>query len=214
VSADVSDHASDHDASGPLADVPERWPVVGSEELYDGPWVVRLREDQVRRPGHDGEEPFKRVVLEHPGAAVVLAVDDDERVLCVWQYRHAVERTLVQLPAGLIDVEGESAEEVARRELAEEAGLEAQEWTQLGSAYSSPGISAEIAHYFLARGLTDVGRGDFVPEHEEAEMRTGWVPFDQLHAAALAGRLTDAHLLLAVLTAGARGLAGSAARGE
>jgi ADP-ribose pyrophosphatase len=210
----VSGSGSGAGPSEPLADVPERWPVVASDELYDGSWVVRLREDRIRRPGHDDEEPFPRVVLEHPGAAVVLAVDDQDRVLCVWQYRHAVEHTLVQLPAGLIDVEGESPEEVGRRELVEEAGLEAQEWTPLGSAYASPGISAELAHYFLARGLTEVGRGDFEPEHEEAEMRVGWVPFDELHAAALAGRLTDAHLLLAVLIAGARGLAGSVAREE
>lgn len=188
-----------------LADVPEQWPVADSRLVYDGGgWVVRLREDRVRRPGHAEEEPFTRLVLEHPGAAIVLAVDDDRRVLCLWQYRHAVGRTLVQLPAGLLDVAGEDPVDVARRELVEEAGLEAASWTHLTSTYSSPGISAETAHYFLATGLTDVGRGDFEPEHEEAEMETAWVPLDELEEAVVAGRLADAHLALAVLTARSR----------
>ena len=150
-------------------------------------------------------EPFRRVVLEHPGAAVVLAVDDRDRVLCLWQYRHAAERTFVEVPAGLLDGgPDESPLDVARRELVEEGGYEAGSWTHLISAYSSPGIIAEMSHYYLATDLTEVGRGDFEPEHEEAEMVTGWVPFADLHEAVLEGRLTDAHLALAVLTAGSR----------
>ena len=198
-----------------LADVPEQWPVEDSTCVYDGDgWIIRLRRDRVRRPGHPEEPPFSRLVVEHPGAAIVLAVDEQDRVLCLWQYRHAVQQSLVQLPAGVCDVDGEDALEVARRELAEEAGLEAAEWTHLTSTYSSPGFTAELSHYFLARGLTDVGRGDFEPEHEEAEMRLAWVPFDEVHEAVATGRLADAHLGLAVLLAGARGLAGSAHPGE
>lgn len=187
-----------------LADRPERWPVAESTYRYEGGWVVRLREDRVRRPGHPEEEPFSRLVVEHPGAAIVLALDDEDRVLCLWQYRHAVEETLVQLPAGLLDVAGEDPVDVARRELAEEAGLAAASWTHLTSTYSSPGITAEVSHYFLARDLTEVGRGDFTPEHEEAEMELGWVPFAELHDAVTGGRLRDAHLALAVLLSGSR----------
>jgi 8-oxo-dGTP pyrophosphatase MutT (NUDIX family) len=191
-----------------LADVPEEWPVAGSDYAYEGEWVVKLRDDRVRRPGHPEDEPFSRLVLEHPGAAVILAVDDRDRAFCLWQYRHAVAHTLVQLPAGLCDVTGEPPLEVARRELVEEAGLEAVEWTHLTSTYSSPGISAEVAHYYLARGLTAVGHGDFEPKHEEAEMEVGWVPLEELHDAVLAGRVRDAHLAIALLTARARGLLG------
>ena len=188
-----------------LADRPEQWPVAQSAEVYDGGgWVVRLREDHIRRPGHPEDEPFSRLVVEHPGAAIVLAVDDEDRVLCLWQYRHAVEATLVQLPAGLIDGQGEDPIDVARRELAEEAGLSAGSWEHLTSAYSSPGITSELSHYFLARDLDEVGRGDFVPEHEEAEMELAWVPFGDLRDAVVAGRLRDAHLALAVLLAGSR----------
>ena len=197
-----------------LADRPETWPVEGSGYPYDGGgWVVKVREDRVRRPGHPEEEPFTRLVVEHPGAAVVLAVDDRDRVLCVWQYRHAVGSALVQLPAGLCDVDGEDAAEVARRELVEEAGYEAAEWTHLATTYSSPGFTSERIHFFLARGLREVGRGDFTPEHEEAEMELDWVPFDELHTAVVAGRLADAHLALAVLLAGARRTSDPAAQG-
>lgn len=191
-----------------LADRPEKWPVATSSYAYEGRWVVSLRDDRIRRPGHPEEPPFSRLVLEHPGAAVVLALDEQDRAFCLWQYRHAVEGTLVQLPAGLCDVPGEAPLEVARRELVEEAGLEAVTWTHLTSTYSSPGLLAEQAHYFLARGLTEVGRGDFEPEHEEAAMETGWVPLSELRDAVLAGLVRDAPLAIAVHTAYAKGLVG------
>lgn len=194
-----------------LRDEPMTWPVSESQDLHRDGWVVALRADQVSRPGHPEEAPFRRIVLEHPGAAVVLAVDDDERVLCLWQYRHAAGRRFVEIPAGLIDHAGEQPLEVAQRELAEEAGLAAREWTHLLTTYASPGISAEVAHIFLARGLSEVGRGDFELVHEEAEMVAGWVPFAELVAAVLDGRVGDAPVVQAVLAAQARGLVGSVA---
>jgi ADP-ribose pyrophosphatase len=187
----------------------DAWPVVGSEHRYDGGWVMKLREDQLQRPGHSEDEPFSRLVLEHPGAAVILAVDDQDQALCLWQYRHPVERSLLQLPAGLCDVDGEEPLGVAQRELVEEGGFKAAEWTHLVSSYSSPGISQEVGHYFLARGLTEVSRGDFEPEHEEAEMQVRWVPVQELAEAVLAGGPVDGHLAIAVLLATGRGLAGS-----
>lgn len=191
-----------------LTDTSEEWPVVRSEDRHRDDWVMALREDWIQCPGADDEEPFRRLVLEHPGAVVVLAVDDDQRVLCLWQYRHPAQRRFVELPAGLLDVDGEDPEVTAQRELVEEAGLAAESWTRLGTSYSSPGISSEIHHYYLAQGLREVGRGDFVAHHEEADMQTGWVPYAELRAACLDGRLTDAHTMLAVLLAGDRGLLG------
>jgi 8-oxo-dGDP phosphatase len=191
-----------------VADRDEAWPVVRSEDRHRDGWVVALRADQIRRPGHPEDEPFTRLVLEHPGSVVVVALDDDERVFCLWQYRHPAQRRFVELPAGLLDVAGEDPQLTARRELLEEAGLEASDWTHLATTYSSPGISSEIQHYFLARGVREAGRGDFVAEHEEAEMESGWVPYEELRAAVLDGRVTDAHTVLGVLLVADRGLVG------
>ena len=84
-----------------LADRPMSWPVVSSRDLHRDDWVVALREDVITRPGH--REQFSRISLEHPGAVVVLAVDDDERVMCLRQYRHTSGYEFVELPAGLKD---------------------------------------------------------------------------------------------------------------
>lgn len=192
-----------------LEDVEESWPVVRSTDLHRDDWIVSLRADTITSPAHPDGEPFRRLVLEHPGAAVVLAVDDDEHVVCVSQYRHAARRRFVELPAGLCDADGENPLEVAKRELREEVLLAAADWTHLTSAYSSPGISAELIHYYLARGLSDVDRGDFELVHEEADMEVFRVPFADLLEAVLAGRLTDAPVIVAVLTAHARGLVGA-----
>lgn len=189
----------------PLADERESWPVVSTRDLHRDDWVVALRRDEVQRPGHPEEAPFGRLVLEHPGAVVVLALDEDERVLVLLQYRHPGGHRFVELPAGLLDGDDEEPLDVARRELREEAGLEATDWTPLTSAWSSPGTSQELIHYLLARGLTSVDR-DFVPHHEEADMEARWVPFAELYDAVLAGRARDAPLVLVVLLAHARGL--------
>lgn len=182
--------------------------MVDTADLHRDDWVMALRADSVTMPGADPGEPFRRLVLEHPGAAVVLAVDQDDRVVCLRQYRHPAGRRFVQLPAGLIDHEGEDPLQVARRELAEEVGLAAEEWTHLVSTYSSPGISAELVHLYLARGLSDVGRGDFEVAHEEADMQVFRVPFAALLQAVLDGAVQEAGLMIAVLAAHTRGLVG------
>jgi 8-oxo-dGTP pyrophosphatase MutT (NUDIX family) len=179
--------------------------VVSTSDLHRDDWVVALRADQVRSPGGSGQ-PHRRLTLEHPGAVIVLALDADDRVLCLWQYRHPAGLRFVELPAGLLDGSDEDPLAVAVRELREEAELQAQDWTHLTSLYPSPGISAEVHHLFLARGVSPADRGDFQLEHEEADMEIGWVPFEELYAAVVAGRLTDAPLVACVLLARARGL--------
>ena len=203
----------DSDAGPALADVPEEWPVATSSYLHQDSWVVSLRADEIRRPDHPDDEPFRRLVLEHPGAAVVLAIDDEEQVLCVLQYRHAAGRRFVELPAGLLDQDDEEPEDVARRELLEETGYGAGSWTHLASTYSSPGISSEVLHIYLARDLTPADPravANFVKEHEEADMEVVRVGFDELVAAVIDGRVADAPVVNAVLLAHAQGLAGSA----
>lgn len=186
-----------------LKDVPESWPVVGRVDVYRPDWVMALRRDELHAPGDS--HTFPRLVLEHPGAVIVLAIDDGRQAYCLWQYRHPVQRRLVELPAGLLDADGESPEDTARRELREEAGLEAEDWTLLGSTWSSPGISAELMHFFLARGLRDVV-DEFERTHEEADMSGGWVPLDDLRTSVLAGEVADGPLVQALLLAEAKGL--------
>jgi 8-oxo-dGDP phosphatase len=192
--------------SDELSDVPEAWPVTATRHLYRADWVMALREDEITAPG--SPERFSRWVFEHPGAVIVLAVDDDDRAFCLRQYRHPARRRFVELPAGLLDQEGEPPLEAARRELREEARLEAEDWTLLGSTWSSPGISSEVMHLFLARGLRDVQDDDFEATHEEADMSTHWVPLTELLAAVLDGRLGDGPLVQTLLLAQAKGLLG------
>jgi 8-oxo-dGTP pyrophosphatase MutT (NUDIX family) len=176
------------------------WPVAASEDLYRGDWVVALRKDAVRAPDDPGGDAFDRWIFEHPGAVVVLAVDDDERVACVRQYRHPASGTYLELPAGLRDGEDEDDPlDTAKRELLEEVELEASHWRQLFALWPSAGITSERHVFFLARGLTPGDRGDFALEHEEAAMEMLWVPVDDLIEAVLDGRVTEEPISVAVL---------------
>jgi 8-oxo-dGTP pyrophosphatase MutT (NUDIX family) len=182
-----------------LADEHLSWPVLGTREIHRDNWVVVLREDVVQRPGHP-DETFDRLVVEHPGAAVVLAVDEDERVCCLRQYRHAAGGVFIELPAGLCDHEGEDPQVTAERELREEVELRADHWRHLASLYPSAGITGELHHLYLATGLSREGRGDFELRAEEAEMVQFWVPVDDLLEAVLDGRVQEGPLASAVLT--------------
>ncbi len=182
-----------------IRDAAELWPVVSSAVLADGA-MVRLRKDMVRMP--DGEV-VGRDVLEHPGAVAVLALDSQERVLMIRQYRHPVGRLLWEIPAGLRDVAGEPLRATAERELLEEAGYQAADWRVLADSFSSPGISTERIRIFLARGLVRIPESErsYVPEHEEAYLQLAWVPLDQAAARFLAGDLHNGVTALGILAA-------------
>jgi ADP-ribose pyrophosphatase len=191
----------------------EEWPVHEVEPIWTGQAPFSVRRDLISVPGRP-EERFGRVVLEHPGAVVVLAVDDDERALVLHQYRHPVSMRFVELPAGLLDQPGEDPEVAARRELQEEALLLAESWTHLLATYPSPGLSSERIDIFLATGLSaapDRGEG-FHLHHEEADMTTSWVPVRELLDGFLAGRLTDGPLGHAVMAYTLLGRASHASR--
>jgi len=188
-------------APDPLTDVPGAWPVVGSSDLHRDGWVVALRRDLIHPPGEDDTEPFGRLVLEHPGAAIVFAVEERdgvEQVCLIRQYRHPAAGTFVELPAGICDVPGEDPVETAKRELREEVSLEAAEWRLLASTYPSPGITAERHHLYLARGLTAV-ETDYERHHEEAHLEVFWAPYDDLLAAVLDGRVQEGPVAIAAL---------------
>lgn len=180
-------------------DVPERWPVHRSEDVWRGSAPFAVRRDEVSRPG--SPERFGRLVVEHPGAVVVLALDEQERVLVLRQYRHPAGIRFVELPAGLLDIPGEPPVDAARRELREEAHLVAEEWTELAVLHPSPGISAERIDIFLARGLAEVGPPEgYLAEHEEADMTRHWLPLAELREGVLDRTVTDGPLALAVMT--------------
>ncbi|MBC7290065.1 MAG: NUDIX hydrolase [Actinotalea sp.] len=146
----------------------------------------------------------RREYLRHPGAVSVIALDDQDRVLLLRQYRHPVRQELWEPPAGLLDVPGEPLQVAAARELAEEADLVAGRWWTLADYCSSPGGSDEALRVFLARDLTPV------PEHarhtreaEEHGMPARWVPLDEAVGAVLAGRLHNPSAVIGVLAAAA-----------
>lgn len=180
-----------------LADVPLTWPVIGTRDVHRDDWVVAVRQDTIRRPGHD-EDSFRRLVVEDPGAVVVLAIDEADRVVALRQYRHPVGMRLVELPAGKLDKPGEDPLVAAQRELREEAALEASDWVHLMTTYASPGITSETHALFLARGLREIPR-DFDLHHEEADMTLERVALADLIEAIFDGRVADAPLVTAVL---------------
>jgi 8-oxo-dGDP phosphatase len=181
------------------ADAPQTWAVRATRDIWRGEAPFAVRQDSLEEPG-DGTATFDRLVVEHPGAVVVLAVDDEDRALVLHQYRHPLALRIVQLPAGLLDQPGEDPLVAARRELLEEGALEAGRWQHLASTHTSPGICSERIEVYLAEDLREVpDRGGFEPEHEEADMTATWVPVDDLVHGVLAGRLTDGPLQVAVL---------------
>lgn len=147
-----------------------------------------------------GDEQITRDYVDHTGAVGVFAIDDDDRVFLIKQYRHPIGHRDWEIPAGLLDEDGESPLDAAKRELAEEADLVASEWAVLTEFWTTPGGSDEAIRVYLARGLSAAPEA-FAREAEEADMQTTWVPLDELVEAVLARRLANAPLMIAALTA-------------
>lgn len=158
--------------------------------------IIALRTDEVRMPGNT---TATREVVEHYGAVAVAAVDDDEQLAMIYQYRHAVGRRLWELPAGLLDEPGEDPAAAAARELREEAGLVARDWQVLVDVDSSPGFCDESVRVYLARGLDHVGRPE--ADHEEADLTVHWVGLRHAVDQVLAGEIVNATTAAGVLAA-------------
>lgn len=180
-----------------VADRPMAWPVASQTTLGRGR-VCCFVEDEVSLP--DGSAGFKRQYLTHPGAVGIIAVDAEDRVAVVRQYRHPLGMELVEPPAGLLDVAGEDPLLAAQRELAEEAKLQAERWQVLVDVATSPGGSEESARVFLAEGLSEAEHPEgFVVEDEESMMTTDWIAVDELVDGVLAGRLQSPLLVAGIL---------------
>ena len=144
--------AESESGAAALHDEPVDAEILESDLVYSGR-VWDVRSDTVRY----GDGEIVRQYVDHPGAAAIVAVDQQDRVLLIQQYRHPIRHRDWEIPAGLLDIAGESPLETAKRELVEEADLTAADWEPLVSIFTTPGGNDEVVHLFLARGLSPVG---------------------------------------------------------
>lgn len=169
--------------------------VVDSEIVLEAP-ILAVRRDQVRMPGGNVSA---REIVEHFGAVAVVAADEDNRLYLLNQWRQAAGKRLVELPAGVLDVADEDPLEAAKRELVEEAGLEADSWSLLTDMFSSPGFAEEAVRIYLARGLRAVDKPE--AHDEEADMTASWIGVEEAVAMALRGEILNGIALSGILLA-------------
>jgi ADP-ribose pyrophosphatase len=172
---------------GEVADAFEGHPVVDQRLQFHGAvWDVRSDDVQI------GDHLVTRDLVVHPGAVGIIALDDQDRVLLIRQYRHPVAAYLFEPPAGLLDTHKETAWECAVRELAEEAGLRAGSWSVLIDFLNSPGGTSETLRCFLARDLQPLPDGrEHTGEAEEAHLPQAWVPLDEAVDLVLSGAIQN-----------------------
>jgi 8-oxo-dGTP pyrophosphatase MutT (NUDIX family) len=178
-----------------LNDQPFRPEIVSTETAFEGK-IWNVRRDVFR---YNGEE-ITREYVDHTGAVGILAMDEDDRVLLIRQYRHPVRHRDWEIPAGLLDQHGEPPLIAAQRELSEEADLQAGEWNVLSDVFTSPGGNDEAIRIYLARDIRSTG-SEFAREAEEADIEVRWVPLDEAVEAVLQRRVHNAPLIIALLAA-------------
>ena len=190
-----------------LRDEPGPRPVAARRPLHHGMVWDLVRDTIDFAPG----VRFDREYVWHTGAVAVLAVDPEDRVLLIRQYRHPVGHELWELPAGLLDQGGEAPHVAAARELAEETGTEPLTLSTLVDLRPSPGGSDEVIRVYLAEGVRP-SEESFERTHEEAEIVTRWVPLTEAVTAVLEGRVTNATTVSALLALQAARATGTALR--
>lgn len=180
-----------------IRDEHREWPVTQRRVMAEGIIWDMVSEDVTTPSG----ESMTREFVTHPGAVAVVAWDEErDAVACLRQYRHPVRLEMVEVPAGLLDVEGEEWLPAAQRELAEEVELAAERWQVLVDMCTTPGGNQESLRIYLARDVTPAPRPEgFVLEGEEAHMSWDWVPRTDLVEAVLDGRLQSPTLVAGVL---------------
>jgi len=150
----------------------------------------------------DADQALTREYITHPGAVAIVAVDEQQRIAMINQYRHPVGQDCWEIPAGLLDIEGEGHLATAQRELAEEADLQAADWSVLVDHYPSAGSSAEAIRIFLAQDIQELPTDQrHQREAEEAHLILRWVPFDQALTAVLSGAVRNVNAISGILAA-------------
>lgn len=180
------------------SDDPLRERLVSSEVIKQGR-ILEFRIDTIEAA--DGRRST-RDIAGHPGGVCVVAIDPEDRVLLVRQWRHAAGGALLEIPAGTLDRDADGAVEdhagAAARELEEETGSRAGSWRYLGSFYTAPGFTSELMHLYLATDLTSVHEGGLAPDEDERlELRP--VGFAEAVAMAEHGELRDAKSIVGLL---------------
>ena len=188
-------------AARQVSDAPSPRRLLSSRKVYEGRiWDVVSDSFQLSEHGDE----LVRDYIDHPGAVAVLPMNDAGEVLLVKQYRHPVGMDLWEIPAGLLDIEGEDFVVGAARELAEEADLIAGSWNVLADFFNSPGSSSEAIRIYLARDLTAVPHHELhTRTDEEAEIELHWTPLEDAVAAVLEGRLHNPSAVVGILAAAA-----------
>ncbi|HEY0444750.1 MAG TPA: NUDIX hydrolase [Candidatus Limnocylindrales bacterium] len=182
-----------HAASAP-DDLTER--VVDTTVIHRGRYL-EFRIDTIERS--DGSRS-KRDIVGHPGAVAILALDDEDRVLLVRQYRVAASAALLEIPAGTLEVDAGTTEEpdgAAARELEEETGYRANRWQHLGSFWTAPGFATERMHLYLAEDLVAADIDRLGPDEDE-HLQLERLPWRDAVAAAERGEIEDAKSLVAL----------------
>ena len=139
-----------------------------------------------------------REYVDHTGAVAVLAFNEKEELLLMKQYRRPVGKYLMELPAGLLDVAGESLLDCAKRELAEEAGLDAASWSELISFHTTPGGNNEAITIFVAKELSETNLV-FEATGEEADMPKSWVPINEAVNLVLTGQIMSPSAVVGIM---------------
>lgn len=179
----------------PLSDEPVEAEVLSSETVYTGN-VWNIEKDRFLLEGTE----ITREYMAHTGAVAILALDERDRMLLIKQYRHPIRMREWELPAGLLDVAGESPVLAAQRELAEEADLVAETWHLLCEFTTTAGGSNEAIRVFLARGVSAAPEVHARTD-EEAGIEVRWVPIEEVVDAVLDRRIQNAILAIATMTA-------------
>lgn len=165
---------------------------IQSTPIFSG-HVVSLKVDEVELPnGQVG----KREIINHPGAVAIIAITDEGKMIVVEQYRKALERSIVEIPAGKLE-RGEEPSVTARRELAEETGLDCKELVPIQSFATSPGFADEVIHLFVARGLFPCEQPAYLDDDEFLELLE--VTVEEAEEMVQRGIIYDAKTAFAVL---------------
>ena len=169
--------------------------VIERKTVFDG-MIWNVVSESFDFAGQD----LTRQFVEHPGAVAVVAVNDENEILMIRQYRHPVRQLLWEIPAGLLDVDGEAPLDAAKRELAEETGYHAKNYEHLIDFYTTPGGNNELIRIYLASGLEQVGRPENL-EGEERELTIEWVDFREALQSVLSSQIKSPSAAVGIMAA-------------